>query len=542
MDRRSDRETDPAAAAGCCIGIAHHELGAGQIIDEGDLRALKEGQGDGVNERGLAVGLDADVVGLGSLDQFEAILEAGAAAAVDSDAQHDRMALGQGQLGQSSRRALGQRQAVAAGGRRNLEQGGGLDGAHRGYMRRERPIAKARIPKERQTVIPERAPYAEYPEHSRGRLTPEPISRTRNAYARDRDRIIHATAFRRLKEKTQVFVAHEGDHYRTRLTHSLEVAQIARSLAHALRLDTDLAETVALAHDLGHPPFGHAGEDELQAQMAAWGGFDHNVQTFRVVTKLEARYPGFDGLNLSWETVEGVVKHNGPVSHRLDEPAWKAIADYAPGWDLRLGTFASLEAQAAAIADDIAYNNHDVDDGVQAGLFTLEDLNDVPLIGPVLHGVRRDWPGIDDRMLRIEAVRRMIGAMVEDVLAETEARIEAAGIRSTEAVRTADRMLVAFSPGMLADLGVLRKFLFERMYRHYRVNRTRSQARRLLAEMFQLFMAEPATLPPEWSGRADVPDPARRARAVCDYIAGMTDRYAIEEHRKLFSLDLALDL
>ncbi len=409
-------------------------------------------------------------------------------------------------------------------------------------MRRGRANAKARGPKERHILIPERAPYAEYPEHSRGRLTPEPISRTRNAYARDRDRIIHATAFRRLKEKTQVFVAHEGDHYRTRLTHSLEVAQVARSLAHALRLDTDLAETVALAHDLGHPPFGHAGEDELQARMEPWGGFDHNVQTFRVVTKLEHRYPAFDGLNLSWETVEGVVKHNGPVSHRLDEPAWKAIADYAPGWDLRLGTFASLEAQAAAIADDIAYNNHDVDDGVQAGLFTLDDLAEVPLIGPVLHGVRKDWPGIDDRMIRIEAVRRMIGAMVEDVLAETERRIEAADVRSTEAVRTADRMLVAFSPAMLADLGVLRKFLFERMYRHYRVNRTRSQARRLLGEMFELFMAEPATLPPEWSGRADVADPAKRARAVCDYIAGMTDRYAIEEHRKLFSLDPALGL
>lgn len=391
-------------------------------------------------------------------------------------------------------------------------------------------------------MIPERASYAEYPEHSRGRLSPEPISRTRNAFARDRDRIIHATAFRRLKEKTQVFVAHEGDHYRTRLTHSLEVAQIARSLAHALRLDTDLAETVALAHDLGHPPFGHAGEDELQAQMAPWGGFDHNVQTFRVVTKLEERYPQFDGLNLSWETVEGVVKHNGPVSHRLDEPAWRAIADYAPGWDLRLNSFASLEAQAAAIADDIAYNNHDVDDGVQAGLFTLDDLSDVPLIGPVLHGVRADWPAIDERMVRIEAVRRMIGVMIEDVLAETERRLEADGVRSTEDVRTASRTLVAFSPAMLADLGVLRKFLFERMYRHYRVNRTRSQARRILAEMFQLFMAEPETMPPEWSGPAQGGDETRRARAVCDYIAGMTDRYAIEEHKKLFSLDLALDL
>tara|TARA_R110002124_G_scaffold1527_2_gene9178 strand:- start:2735 stop:3970 length:1236 start_codon:yes stop_codon:yes gene_type:complete len=411
-------------------------------------------------------------------------------------------------------------------------------------MRLERAFRKARDQHEAAALSQstDRAPFAETPTASRGRLFPENISRTRTAFARDRDRIIHATAFRRLKEKTQVFVAHEGDHYRTRLTHSLEVAQIARSIAHALRLDTDLAETVALAHDLGHPPFGHAGEDELQAQMEPWGGFDHNVQTFRVVTKLEERYPAFDGLNLSWETVEGVIKHNGPVSHRLDEPAWRAIADYAPGWDLRLDTFASLEAQAAAIADDIAYNNHDVDDGVQAGLFSLDDLAQVPLIGPILKGTRRDWPDQDERMIRIEAVRRMIGAMIEDVLAETERRLAADGITSTEDVRTARRTLVAFSDGMLADLGVLRKFLFERMYRHYRVNRTRSQARRLLGEMFQLFMAEPGVLPPEWSERAAVEDPHRRARAVCDYIAGMTDRFAIEEHRKLFSLDLALDL
>lgn len=387
-----------------------------------------------------------------------------------------------------------------------------------------------------------RAPYAEDPDASRGRLVPEPVSRTRNAFARDRDRIIHCTAFRRLKEKTQVFVAHEGDHYRTRLTHSLEVAQIARSLAHALRLHTDLAETVALAHDLGHPPFGHAGEDELQAQMTAWGGFDHNVQTFRVVSKLEERYPAFDGLNLSWETIEGVVKHNGPVAHRLGEPAWRAIAESAGGWDLRLDGFASLEAQCAAISDDIAYNNHDVDDGVQAGLFTLADLAEVPLIGPVVHRVRRDWPHLDERMIRLEAVRRMIGVMVEDVLAETETRLAADRIVSTEDVRTSSRNLVQFSDAMLADLGVLRAFLFQRMYRHYRVNRTRSQARRILAEMFRLFMAEPEVMPTEWSAKAASDDPHRRARAVCDYIAGMTDRYAIEEHRKLFSLDLALDL
>ena len=387
-----------------------------------------------------------------------------------------------------------------------------------------------------------RAPYAELAANSRGRLVPEAPSRTRNAFARDRDRIIHSTAFRRLKGKTQVFVAHEGDHFRTRLTHSLEVSQIARSLAHALRLDGELAETVALAHDLGHPPFGHAGEDELQARMEPWGGFDHNVQTFRVVTRLETRYPAFDGLNLSWETVEGVVKHNGPVSHMLDQPAWRAIADFAPGWDLRLDSFASLEAQSAAIADDIAYNNHDVDDGVQAGLFTLVDLADVPLIGPVLHQTRRDWADQNERMVRLEAVRRMIGVMVEDVLAETERRLADDNIRSVEDVRTARRTLVQFSDPMMADLGLLRRFLFERMYRHDRINRTRSQARRILADMFQLFMAEPDVMPTEWGELAAAGDLQKRARAVCDYIAGMTDRYAIEEHRKLFNLDLALDL
>ena len=392
------------------------------------------------------------------------------------------------------------------------------------------------------SVADGRAPWAENARLSRGRLVHEAPSRTRNAFARDRDRIIHSTAFRRLKGKTQGFVAHEGGHYRTRLTHSLEVAQIARSLAHALRLDEDLAETIALAHDLGHPPFGHAGEDELQEQMVKWGGFDHNVQTFRVVTKLEQRYPAFDGLNLSWETVEGVIKHNGPVDHKLEDPAWRAIADYTRDsgnldWDLRLGTFASLEAQAAAVADDIAYNNHDVDDGVRTGLFTLDDLAEVPLIGPALRSARQDWPDLDQRMLRLEAVRRMIGIMVDDVLAETERRLAEDGIASVEDVRTAKRTMVQFSDAMLADLGVLRRFLFERMYRHYRVNRTRSQARRILAELFQLFMAEPEVMPTEWGVRAAVADRVKRSRVVCDYIAGMTDRYAIDEHRKLFSLD-----
>ncbi|HTI67434.1 MAG TPA: deoxyguanosinetriphosphate triphosphohydrolase [Caulobacteraceae bacterium] len=383
-----------------------------------------------------------------------------------------------------------------------------------------------------------RAPYAEDPRKSRGRKHPEAESLTRNPFARDRDRIIHCTAFRRLKEKTQVFVAHEGDYYRTRLTHSLEVAQVARSIARAMGLDDDLAETVALAHDLGHPPFGHAGEDELQACMAPFGGFDHNVQTFRVVTKLESRYPGFDGLNLTWETLEGVVKHNGPVIDRLDRPAYRALAEYMVDYDLRLGTFASVEAQVAALADDIAYNNHDVDDGLQAGLFEIHDLSPIPLIGPALASVQADYPGIDARMLRLEAVRRMIGVMINDVIAETKRRAAATGVDSPEAARTLGEPLVAFSPDMAEDLARLRAFLHERMYRHFRVNRTRSQARRVLREMFDLFMAEPDVLPGGWSSQAGQRQGPARARLVCDYIAGMTDRFAIEEHRRLFTLDI----
>lgn len=383
---------------------------------------------------------------------------------------------------------------------------------------------------------PERALYAEDPVKSRGRREPEAESRTRTAFARDRDRIIHSVAFRRLKEKTQVFVAHEGDTYRTRLTHTLEVAQIARSIAKALGLDDDLAEGVALAHDLGHPPFGHSGEDELDLRMSAYGGFDHNVQTFRVVTKLEERYPQFEGLNLAWETLEGVIKHNGPISHRLDDPSWKWVADFTAEYDLRPDTWASAEAQVAAIADDIAYNNHDVDDGIQAGLFRIEDVEDVPLIGPMLASVRKDFPGIGDKMLRLEAVRRMIGHMVTDVLEETRRRV--VNIKCPEDVRMAGQAVVAFSPGMAEDLAQLRQFLHARMYRHFRLNRIRSQARRILAEMFALFMEEPGVLPTEWSSRLEGLDQTDRARIICDYIAGMTDRFAIEEHRKLFQIEI----
>ena len=386
-------------------------------------------------------------------------------------------------------------------------------------------------------TIPTRAPYAEDPAKSRGRKVAESESATRTPFARDRDRIIHCTAFRRLKEKTQVFVAHEGDHFRTRLTHSLEVAQIARSLATALGLDADLAETIALAHDLGHPPFGHAGEDELQVQMAPFGGFDHNVQTFRVVTKLERRYPRWEGLNLTWETLEGIIKHNGPVTDKLEKPSWSAIAEFDAEYGLRLGGWASAEAQVAALADDIAYNNHDVDDGVQAGLFQLDELREIPLIGPHVASAAAEYPDCDVGILRLEAVRRMIGAMVGDVLTETRRRAAAGQVGSPEDVRELGHALVAFSRDMVEDLSALRAFLMERMYRHWRVNRTRSQARRMLAEMFQLFMGEPDVLPAEWYGRTQGRSEAGVARVVCDYIAGMTDRYAIEEHRKLFHLD-----
>ena len=383
---------------------------------------------------------------------------------------------------------------------------------------------------------PPRALYAEDPSASRGRRWPEGESRTRTPFARDRDRVIHCTAFRRLKGKTQVFVAHEGDYYRTRLTHSLEVAQIARSIAGALGLDSDLAEGVALAHDLGHPPFGHAGEDELQKQMEPFGGFDHNVQTFRIVTQLEKRYPDYDGLNLAWETLEGVVKHNGPITDRLDRPAYRVLAEYSERHDLALGTFPSAEAQVAALADDIAYNNHDVDDGLEAGLFGVEELMEVPLIGPVMRAARQDHPRMDDRLLRLEAVRRMIGVMVDDVMAETRSRAD--GVGSADAVRTLGRPLVAFSEDMVEDLARLRAFLHARMYRHFKVNRTRSQARRILGEMFQLFLTEPDVLPDDWRAQTDNLDEAARARVVCDYIAGMTDRFAIEEHRRLFQLDV----
>jgi dGTPase len=380
------------------------------------------------------------------------------------------------------------------------------------------------------------AHLASDPAKSRGRRRPEPESLTRTAFQRDRDRIIHSTAFRRLQFKTQVFVFHEGDHFRTRLTHSLEVSQIARSICRVLGLNEDMAEALALAHDLGHTPFGHAGEEALDAEMRPWGGFDHNAQTLRILTRLERRYADFDGLNLTWESLEGVVKHNGPLVGSGKPPLPIAISEYVSAHDLELGAHAGPEAQAAALADDIAYNNHDIDDGLRAGLFRVDDLLDVPLVGPVFRALRSARPGLEPQRLSHEAVRRLISAMVDDLLAETLLRAGEAKPRSVDEVRWMGRPLVAFSSEMQQADSALKEFLKTHMYRHWRVNRMTSKARRVVAELFRLYVAEPEILPPEWRAQADGPRTPRTARRVADFIAGMTDRFALEEHRRLFDM------
>ena len=384
-----------------------------------------------------------------------------------------------------------------------------------------------------------RAIYATDPNASRGRYFKEPVSQSRTPFQRDRDRILHSSAFRRLKQKTQVFVAHEGDHYRTRLTHSLEVAQVARSIARTLRLDEDLAETLALAHDMGHPPFGHAGEDQLEACMNGFEGFDHNAQTLRVVTKLETRYPLFDGLNLTWEALEGLVKHNGPLltpDTRIDAlPA--AFRDFPHLEDLELDQFAGPEAQVAALSDDIAYNNHDIDDGIEAGVFTVEELLELPLVGGVFKGVMIEHPVLDTKRVTLEAVRRLIGLWIGDVVKETNRRLDIHKPKSAADIRALDEPVVAFSEEFEHQQRALRAFLYERMYKHYKVNRMRSQAKRILKDLFEIFFAEPDTLPPPWRQDAVQAPEQRRARIVCDYIAGMTDSFAIDEHKRLFSLE-----
>ena len=388
----------------------------------------------------------------------------------------------------------------------------------------------------------ERAVFAVNPDESLGRLVPEEASPTRTPYQRDRDRIVHSTAFRRLKHKTQVFVYHEGDHYRTRLTHTIEVSQIARSLARALRLDEDLAECLALAHDLGHTPFGHEGEDVMDVCMAPYGGFDHNAQSLRIVTRLEHRYAEFDGLNLAWETLEGLVKHNGPLVGPDGRPLGKfaddklpfAIRSYAEKQDLRLSTWPSAEAQAAAVADDIAYDAHDLDDGLRAGLFRIEELAEVPFLGEILREVDSRYPGLEIPRRIHEIVRRSITRMVEDVISTSYENIQTLAPESAEDIRLAGRCLVTFSPGMATAEKDVKRFLFAHVYRHEDVLAIRKLVARIVRELFQAYMEKPALMPDEWhEGLQDV-ETGVQARRVCDYIAGMTDRYAIEEHRRLF--------
>ena len=384
----------------------------------------------------------------------------------------------------------------------------------------------------------DKAVFASDPLRSRGRLHMEPDSGMRDAFQRDRDRIIHASAFRRLKHKTQVFVYTVGDHYRTRLTHSLEVAQIARTVCRHLGLNEDLAEALALAHDFGHPPFGHAGEDALAACMQPWGGFDHNLQSLRLVTELEQRYAAFDGLNLTWEALEGLAKHNGPLGAKGYEDRLDPLLQaYLAMHDLEIHTYAGPEAQVAAICDDIAYNNHDIDDGLRAGLFTLDDLADLPLVGPVLAEVRRDHPTIDQRRMRHELVRHLIDAMVRDLLAETESRLGALDPKSAEDIRRHRGAVVAFSAPMREAERALKAFLFERMYRHDAIVAMAENAKVVVHALFSRYMAEPNCLPEDWRARVvghdDQQDDHHRARTIADFVAGMTDRFAQQEYDRL---------
>ncbi len=388
-----------------------------------------------------------------------------------------------------------------------------------------------------------RAPYAADPALTRGRLHGEPESPTRNAFRRDCDRIIHSAAFRRLAHKTQVFVFHEGDHYRTRLTHTLEVTQIARSLARALGLDEDLAEASALGHDLGHPPFGHAGERALDRCLAGHGGFDHNAQTLAVVTRLDHRYAGFDGLNLTWDTLEGLVKHNGPLTDRAGRPLERhaargiapAIVDYCGVQDLELWSHASAEAQAAALADDIAYDAHDVDDGLRADLFALDDLATLPLVGDILRDIDRSHPRLDPSRRGHELVRRLITRMIEDVIAESTRRLAATGARSVGELRAAGAPVVAFSADMERIDAAIKAFLMPHMYREARVMRIMGQAEGVLVDLFDAYRCAPGELPPEWRQGLAGGDAAAGARHVADFIGGMTDRYALIEHARLFA-------
>lgn len=384
------------------------------------------------------------------------------------------------------------------------------------------------------------AAYASDHRQSRGRqitLPDRDQNDPRNDFQRDRDRIIHCGAFRRLKHKTQVFIYHEGDYFRTRLTHSLEVAQITRAISRQLGIDDDLAEAIALAHDLGHTPFGHAGEYELDDAMQGRGGFDHNEQTIRILTRLEHCYAEFDGLNLTWETLEGVIKHNGPIDAVGIRPT---VAKLDAMMDFQLNTYASLEAQVAALSDDIAYLAHDCDDGIRAGLLDPDQMLDLPLAGPVLSALKDRYGKLETSRLVHELTRRLISVAVTDLVGETRRRLAEIDPKSADDIRRAGMPVVAFSDQMAGDLSTLKSYLFKSVWRHYKVNRMTSKARRVMRQLFDLFMQQPNVLPDEWQYSEgafldDLPE-TEKARHIADYIASMTDRYAILEHERLFDL------
>jgi len=381
------------------------------------------------------------------------------------------------------------------------------------------------------------APYAADPEKARGRLLPEPESPLRSPFQRDRDRIIHSNAFRRLKHKTQVFILHEGDHYRTRLTHTLEVAQVARSIARPLGLDEDLIEALALSHDLGHPPFGHAGERALDVCAAPVGGFDHNVQALRVVTRLERRYPAFDGLNLTVETLDGLIKHNGPITP--SHPAYRAFAVERERLGLDEIDFeqqGSVEAQVASLSDDIAYAAHDMEDGLRSGLIGLADLDAVPVTRRIARSIAAEHPGLDPARTVHEMQRRLITLLIEDAVAETWRRIRAAGVASSAEARRCGAPLAGFSEDVAAEHRELKAFLFRNVYRAPAVMQPVGEAERLVRGLFDRLAAEPAALPENWRERCLRSDRAARLRSIADYIAGMTDRFARAEERRLFAL------
>ena len=536
--RSSNGKAGAAAAGGRGVRIVDLKMGTDQLVGKIDFGPSEEIERDGIDQQLDTIALDYQVVRALEFIQGEGVLEAGAAAAGDRDPKFHRRRLTPQNLGDAPCGAGGKENWTVAHGK-SVQFGLPVlcSALWRGSkvvpsdQRQGRLVPPLFVPPS------QAAPFATQVGGSRGRVYHESESATRTDFQRDRDRILHSSAFRRLKHKTQVFVQHEGDYYRTRLTHSLEVAQIARSIARVLALDEDLAEAVALAHDLGHTPFGHAGEEALADATAQFGGFDHNAHALKLVTQLEHRYADFDGLNLTWECLEGLVKHNGPlVGRAVPGP----IASFNARFDLVLDSFAGLEAQVASLADDIAYINHDIDDGLRAGLFDIQALAAAPLAGGYVGAVQKSYGNLELSRFVGELVRRLMSAIITDLLEETRLRLERLGPRSVHEIRVADAATAAFSPPMAENIAALKAWLFSHMYRHPRVMQSMAQAKLVISELFRGFHAEPALLPADWAGACIGAADAARVSIVRDYIAGMTDRFALSEFERLFHTQIAL--